>query len=401
MRTHYTWLFILCMASFSARADWPQFRGPFGSSYAPDARLPEQWTGDDVVAWQVELPGRGPSSPIVVGDHVFVTCSDGVKQDRLLVLAFAAEDGRLLWRREFWATGRTLTHPFSAVAAPTPASDGERIFAFFASNDLICLDLDGNLLWYRGLAYDHPKAGNDAGMGSSPVVADETVVVQIENQGDSFAAGLDVRTGKSRWEIPRDRVASWSSPLVLPKTLAGEHVVLLQSARRVTAHRILSGDQLWEMEMPFAAMVSPVAAGDFVLLPSQGITALKVPSPDQTPEVAWSSSRLGVSAASPIVADDLVYTINGAGVLSCAELQTGRSRWQTRIGGRHWSTPVLAGERMYCFNQDGQVRIVRLGARGQVVSSADLGETILASPAVDDRSMYVRSDRHLWKIMAP
>ena len=125
-------------------------------------------------------------------------------------------DGRNgCWHRQFWATGRTLCHPTSANAAPTPSSDGRRIFAFYSSNDLVCLDLHGNLKWYRGLAFDYPHAGNDAGMASSPLVIGKTVVVQMENQGDSFAAGIDVETGRNRWRLARERDASWASPTPL------------------------------------------------------------------------------------------------------------------------------------------------------------------------------------------
>jgi outer membrane protein assembly factor BamB len=123
-----------------------------------------------------------------------------------------------------------LTHPSSANAAPTPASDGHAIFAFFSSNDLVALDLDGNLLWYRGLAFDYPTAGNDVGMSSSPAVVDGVVVAQVENQGESFAAGLDAQTGVTRWKIPRPHAASWASPVVMRDAASGAPAaVLLQS----------------------------------------------------------------------------------------------------------------------------------------------------------------------------
>ena len=211
--------------SLAAGADWPQFRGRDGVGVAPNVSLPTKVSGTENVAWKAPLPGRGPSSPIVVGDRVFVTCSDGVRQDKLHVLCFDTATGKSRWRRQFWATGRTLSHPTSANAAPTPASDGQRVFAFFSSNDLICLDLDGNLLWYRGLAHDFPKAGNDVGMSSSPVVADGTVIVQVENFGDSFAAGLDAATGETRWRTERSAQSNWCSPAVM-RGADGKDIVL-------------------------------------------------------------------------------------------------------------------------------------------------------------------------------
>ena len=197
-----------------ASADWRQFRGNETTGEATAESLPTAWDddGDGKIAWRTDLPGRGVSSPIVVGKLVIVTASSGFKQDRLHVLAFESETGRSAWERQFWATGRTLCHPSMAVAAPTPDSDGRRVVAFYSSNDLVCLDLDGNLLWLRGLGYDYPTAANDVGMASSPIIVDGTVVVQVENKGESFAAGIDIETGMSRWRLDRQQAMNWTSP---------------------------------------------------------------------------------------------------------------------------------------------------------------------------------------------
>jgi len=383
-------------------ADWLQFRGTQGTSARPDEVPPVTWDEAANVAWRADLPGRAASSPIVVDGRVVVTSSSGVKQDRLHVLCFDTKSGEPLWQRQFWATGRTLTHPFSAVAAPTPASDGERIYAFFSSNDLACLDLDGNLVWYRGLGYDFPKAGNDVGMASSPVVAGGTVVVQVESQGDSFAAGIDAMTGETRWRIERDRQANWVSPIALPGKPGGRHVVLLQSGSGVSGHDADSGEELWKYELECGTTPSPVAAGGRIYVPSNGLTALDLPEDASTPSLAWSSSQLNPSPASPIVANGRIYTINSSGVLTCGEAETGSRLWQVRIGGRHWATPVLAGNHVYCFDADGVAKVVSLdGDKGIVVSEHEFSEPVKGSPAVADGALYVRTDSHLWKIAQP
>ena len=148
-------------------SDWPQFRGPGATGTGDSQDLPVSWSDGQDIAWKLDLPGRGVSSPIVVSDRVIVTASSGYRQDRLHVLCFDARDGRKLWERQFWATGRTMCHPKTCMAAPTPASDGRRIFAFYSTNDLFSLDLDGNLLWLRGLTHDYPNASNSMGMASS------------------------------------------------------------------------------------------------------------------------------------------------------------------------------------------------------------------------------------------
>ncbi len=230
-------------SSFLLAADWLQFRGGDAGGAAAMADLPITWSAEtnQHIAWKVPLPGKGVSGPIVVGGKILLTASSGFKQDRLHVLCFDAASGENLWERQFWATGRTLCHPTSAVAAPTPASDGRRVFAFFSSNDLACLDLEGNLLWYRGLSFDYPHAGNDVGMASSPVVVDETVVVQIENQDDSFAAGLDAATGETRWRHDRDPLANWSSPVAVRSNDGKGDLVLVTSSNKTTAYEPRTG----------------------------------------------------------------------------------------------------------------------------------------------------------------
>ncbi len=395
-------LFVVSLSSVIAMGDndWSQFRGPAGTGVAESfGDLPTEWNADKNIAWKAELPGRGPASPIVVGDRVFVTCSGGAKQERLYVLAFDADSGRQLWRREFWATGRTLCHPTSGNAAPTPASDGQYVYAFYSSNDLICLDLDGNLIWYRGLASDYPKAGNDIGMASSPVVVDGTVVVLVENQGDSFAAGIDTTTGQNRWRIPRPANASWTSPSVL-RPSEGTPVVLLQNASGVTAHDVRTGDELWRYEGSCDGISSPTSVGKRVYLPGDGMTVIDVPDAGDEPEVVWNSNQLSTGASSVVVHENRVYTLNSAGVLNCGDAADGKVHWKLRLGiKRAWATPALAGDLIYCVDNEGETAVVRCGdEKGEIVSKNALGEPIQASPAIAGDAIYLRSDSHLWKI---
>ncbi len=379
-------------------ADWLQFRGTNGASVSEDAAPPDSWDETKNVAWKADLPGRGASGPFVVQGRTYVTCSSGVNQDRLHVVCVDNTNGEQVWQREFWATGRTLTHPFSAVAAPTPASDGERIFAFYSSNDLACLDLDGNLLWYRGLAFDYPKAGNDIGMASSPVVVGKTVVVQIESQGDSFAAGIDVETGETRWRVDRERRANWVSPIALPGKRDGKLAVLLQGPSGLTAHDSMTGEELWRYDVSCSTTPSVAVSGDHIFIPANGLTVLKLAPDASVPSLVWDSSQLSPSPASPVVVGDRVYTMNNSGVLACGDIASGKRLWQLRIGGRHWSTPVVAGDRMFCINSDGDVKVVELGDKGKVISTNEFSEDIKGTPALSGGALYVRSDSFLWKI---
>lgn len=386
---------IVCLTSVAA--DWRQFRGTDNNSVAGDARLPTTWSDTENVAWKTSLPARGVSSPIVVGDNVIVTSSSGYKQDRLYVSCYDAATGQQRWQRGFWATGRTLCHPTSANAAPTPASDGERIYAFFSSNDLICLDLEGNLLWLRGLTYDFPTAANDVGMASSPVVSGETVVVQIECEGNSFAAGINALTGETRWQAPRPAQQNWASPVVWRGGNGGKDVVLVQSGDRFTAYDPLSGEIVWEFPANCSGISSALAHGDVVYVPAGGMTALKFPEPGK-PEVAWQENKLGAGSASALIHDGKLYVLNSAGAMTCGDAKDGTVLWRGRLKGSFWATPVLAGQYLYCVNQEGLAQVMDLAAEGKIVAENSFGEPVMGTPAIAHHALYVRTDGKLWKI---
>ena len=390
----------LLVVSLTADADWRSFRGSATNSLAPEEQIPLDWESDDVVAWSAELPGRGLSCPIVVGDKVVVTASSGYRQGQLHVLCFAAVGGELLWERTFWATGRTSSHPKTCVAAPTPSSDGERIFATYSSNDVACLDLEGNLLWYRGLTYDYPNASNSLGMSSSSVVVGGSLVVMVENDIDSFTTGLDTRTGEELWRIDRPQAANWTSPALWSHD--GEDLVLLQSSAGVTAVDPVTGETRWSYGDGASTVPSLVASDGVAYVPSNGLTAIR---PGQnTPEVAeivWQEGGLSPGTSSPLVFDDSVFVLSRPNVLIRAEAGTGEEQWKLRLSGNFSSTPVVAAGHLICFNEEGTAFVVDPAESGRIVSTREFGETILATPAVADDALYIRSDAHLWKIAAP
>ena len=177
--------------------------------------IPNTISLNGVKSWSTDLPGRGLSSPVIVKDSIFLTASSGSSQKILHILAFNAKNGRLRWERKFKATGRTICHDKTCVAASTLASDGQVLIAQFSSNDVFCLDLSGNLKWVRGLAFDHPNIANGLGMSSSPVIAAGTAIIQVENDADSFSFGLDLGFGTTKWKKERPRGANWTSPIIL------------------------------------------------------------------------------------------------------------------------------------------------------------------------------------------
>jgi len=377
-------------------ADWTQFRGPHGNGVSDEIGVAVKLDQSNV-AWKSALPGRGLSSPLIIGDRVFVTCSSGAKQDRLHVICYSAKDGAKLWERQFWATGRTLVHEKISVAAPTPASDGRRIYAVFSSNDLVCLDLEGNLIWLRGLTRDYPRSSNSLGLSSSLLVVDDVVVAMSENEGDSFTAGLDAATGVNRWKINRPKEANWTSPIVIPGA-SGRRMVAIQSGKGLTAIDPATGKIVWANTNSAATIPSSALLNSMLYVPGGGITAWKLDAANP-PTQLWKAAQLMASTASPVALGERLFTVNNAAVLTCADVVDGKRLWQLRLQGPFSATPVAAGNTLYCVSEKGVLQTVdTTKPEGEIVSTLDLKETILATPSIANGAFYLRSDATLWKL---
>jgi len=390
-------VFTFALLASPQAGNWPQFRGPDGSGVAPD-KLPTQLSRK-LIQWEVSLPGRGLSSPVIQGDRVFLSAASGPDQNRLHVICFDARTGRQIWERRFWATGRTMTHPKTCVAAPTPVISGDRLFVLYSSNDLICLDLDGNLQWLRGLTVDYPNASNSLGMSSSPIVVDGVLIVQIENDSESFAAGINVKTGENLWKLNRPKAANWTSPIAAVS--GGRPVAILQSSKGVHAVEPRTGEEVWYFGGGAATIPSSTIGPDGTLyVPANGITALKPGSRTRDVKELWVSGRLKPGTSSPLVVGNRIYTLNSSGVLTCGDTTSGERLWQIRMKGKKFSaTPLAAGGYLYAVNEDGVLQVVDpRGEEGRVISSLDLGEVVLSTPSIGDNAIYIRSDGHLWKI---
>ena len=388
-------LAVSVVSSAADAEDWRQFRGPSGAS-SIDAELGIDVSTPDALAWKSPLPGQGVSSPIVIGNRVFVTCSGGMEERVISLVCLDATTGNQLWHRSCWATGRPFCHPASANAAPTPCSDGKHVVAFYSSNDVACFDLDGNFCWYRGLSHDYPKAANDVGMSSSPIAVGDKVICQVENQGDSFVEALKISDGTTAWRIERPKKPNWSSPIYVGGHAGFTEFVVLQSLDSLDGINPETGSLLWSLGKPCDIISSSVFADGILYAPVDGLTAFEV-SAEDGPEVLWESAKLRPSNASVIVHDGTVYSLNRSGVLVAADPRSGEQRWKHRVGGSYWATPVAAGHHMYFFSQNGDVRVADLSKEGEVVSELSLDESIYGSPAVAGNAVYVRSDDHLWK----
>ncbi len=385
-------------------ADWTQFRGPGGAGVSEETNLPVKWSPAENVRWKVALPGRGLSSPVIAGGRVFVTACTGYEQTRLHVLCFDVASGKKLWERQFWATGGTACHPKTNMAAPTPCTDGERVYALFATCDLVCLDKDGNLQWYRSLVGDYPTVTNQVGMAASPVLWQDLLILTLENSGESFAAGIDVKTGKNRWKIERTRAINWVTPLVVSDGKRAE--LLLQSAGELTAYDPATGVKRWTYAgKGLGTIPSPVVGNGLIFVPGGDLVALKPGTEQATPEVRWNVTKLSPKTASPLVYGDRVYTINGAGVLNCAEAATGKVLWQERLKGPFSASPTAGDGKIFITNEDGTTFVVQSGKdKGTILATNTLREStddtalFLGSPAISSGALFLRTDQYLYCI---
>jgi outer membrane protein assembly factor BamB len=376
------------LASAVLGADWPQFRGPNAAAVSTEATPP----GPKVeVSWAGELPGRGLSSPIVIGDRVFVTCASGPDQSNLHVFCFNAGDGKVRWQRVMKATGRTMSHNKTNVAAPTPCSDGKYVFALFSSNDLFAFDLDGNLRWLRGLTFDYPNASNSLGMASSPVILGETLVVQSENDSESIALGLDAKSGVNRWKKERPKAANWTSAVIF------KNAVALQSSKGLTGIDPATGEVLWDYGDGASTIPSAAVTEKAIYVPSNGVTAL-APEKGAASQL-WRAEGLKPGTGSPLVIGDSLYVLNGTGVLIKASITDGEESWKLRLAGPFSGSPVAAGKYIYIASERGEFQVVDTSAPdGEIVHSVKLNDTILCTPAISNGAVYVRSDKKLWKL---
>jgi outer membrane protein assembly factor BamB len=385
--------------NLSFGSDWPQFRGPGSTGVSADAKIPLQ----PKIDWSVSLPGRGLSSPIIVGDKVFVTASSGPKQERLHVICFSQVDGKKLWERQLKATGRTMTHQKTSVAACTPCSDGKHVFALWSSNDLAAFDLEGNLLWLRGLTQDYANASNSLGMSSSPIVVGETVVTMIENDSESYTLGIDANTGRNLWKLERPKAANWCSPIGFQADDSSMQTVVLQSKDGLLGVDAATGSRLWEYKEGGSTMASSVAADGVIYAASKGITAIKPGKTGGEPEQLWRVEQMNPATASPVFLNGKIYIINSAGVLNQADAKTAERGWKLRMTGPFSGSPVGSGKHLLAVSEKGVVQVVdTTTAEGAVVGSLQLPlnvevkELVLCTPALVGSKVFLRSDSTLW-----
>jgi outer membrane protein assembly factor BamB len=395
------------------KENWPCFRGPTGMGIGPPGDWPERWdatTGENIL-WKTTVPASGNSSPVIWGNRVFLTGGDAGKRE---VFCFDRKTGKLLWRRPVETPaeaapekGEGPVQPLeqTGYAAPTPTTDGKRVYVFFATADIAAVDLDGNVVWVRNLG----KPENAYGLASSLLLHKDLLMVQFDRgaaaeEGLSELLALDPATGKTVWHTPRPVPNSWSTPIAA-QTEAGAQLVTC-AAPWVIAYDAARGAELWRANVLVRDVaVSPVFAEGIVFVTNDNakVTAIRANGHGDVTEthVVWTA-EMGMSDASSPVSDGKFFLqANSSGLVTCYDAQKGELLWEHQFSCSFWASPTVvasptrANKLVYLPGEDGKVYVFELARKVQWVAEANVGEPVLASPAFADSQIYIRGRNHL------
>jgi outer membrane protein assembly factor BamB len=386
----------------SARADnWPSWRGPEGNGVSADKNLPVHWSKTQNVRWKVAVPGAGVSTPIVWGERVFLTASDGRRNDRLHVYCHHRDDGRRLWQTRLFGSAPTDLFPPGGMAVPTPVTDGKHLYVLFGTGDLVCLDFAGKPVWIRSLAEEYGPFRNRWGMGSSPILVGDLLVIQVDHWSRSYLLGVDARTGANRWKTDRNESVNWSSPLAVK--VKGQTQLIVVGTSRARGYDARDGTELWSVQgMHFQCIPSPVA-WENVLVAASGENTLAIRLDGSKGDlskthVLWKNKRNRPYVPSPVCYEGRLYVVADQGFATCLEVADGKEQWRERLGDTYHASLVAGDGKVYFTSKEGVVRVVQAGPQFALLAENDMGEALVASPALAHGQLFLRGERHLFCI---
>ena len=417
-------LFLIGLLGFAVMADnWPQWRGMDSNGVSNEKGLPTSWSLEENIAWKVSLPGRGTSTPIVWGDQVFLTSqigegpievraaddakiirSDGGKV-RFVVQCFHRSDGRLIWQYPLDA-GEDLTpvHPKHNLATPSCVTDGEFVYTWFGTGQLVCLDLKGKVIWQRHIGKEFSPFKLLWAHGSSPVLHRNSLFLLCDHDPAAYLLSLDKRTGKTRWKVDRGQgLRSYSTPLIVKGLNRDELIV--NSNPRIDAYDPNTGDLLWYTDEFCPVPVPMPVYANGMLYASRGYSSgpYMAIRPGGKGDVSKTHVTWRVPTGAPYVSSllyyqDLIYMATENGILFCVDPSNGATLWKERTGGVFSASPVAADGKIYFISEGGETVVVQAGPKFTLLKRNSLGERCLASPAISQGRIFIRSDQHLFCI---
>ena len=421
--------------------DWPQWRGPSSNGISSEAGLPGRWSADSNIVWKVGLAGLGGSSPIVAGGRVFVTSQVGIATVRggshpqlaredpslvvqedpmggrrskpgedesevfLVVEAFNIFSGKKLWDYRVTADGPLPElHEYHNLATPTPVTDGEHVYAWFGNGLITCLDMEGTLVWSRHLGLEYSPFDIQWGHGSSPVLYNDKIILLCDHDPASYLLALDKTTGEEKWKKDRGKGrVSFSTPVVVPGPSGDELIV--NSSERIDAYNPADGELLWYIGSERQSPIPTPVFHDSVIYMSRGyrnsdFMAIRPGGRGEVTEshTLWRTPTGASYVPSIIYYDGLLYMTSDAGILTCADAATGNQVWRQRLGGVFFASPTAGDGKVYLVSETGETIVVKAGREPQILARNDVGERLIASPAISGGHIFLRSDESLFCI---
>lgn len=404
-----------CFAVASMHAeDWPEFRGPDKQGHSTATGLPTEWSERKNVTWKAELPGRAWSSPVVVGDVIYMTNAVG-KQDStdphdtysLRVLALNATDGKLLWDTELFNVDSPHTygvHGKNSYASPTPIYEGGRIYAHFGHFGTACVNAaDGAVLWKNDTIKYSPVHGN----GGCPVLVDGLLVFSCDAAQNPFIVALDAASGSERWRFQRKTDAkktfSFSTPLVIE--VGGTKQLISPGSNVLSALDPQTGREIWHINYEGYSVIPRPVYGNGMIYFSTGydrpsVIAVRADGKGDVTKthIAWTIDRGAPHTPSMLLIDDGLYMVADNGMVTCADAKTGKVHYQERVARQTSASPIYADGKIYIQDELGSGYVLKPGRRLDLISKNELGDKSLASYAVWKNKLLIRTQSALWCI---
>lgn len=396
------------LAACSA-GDWPQFRGPGGQGISDAPQVPVKWTTTENFSWKETIPGGGWSSPVLFKGRVYLTTavSQANGEVSLRALCLDSHSGRTVWNVEVISAPLHKGHAKNSQASPTPFIDGERVYVHFGHYGTAALAFDGKVIWRNTSLKYSPVHGN----GGSPAVAGDALVFNCDGASDPFVVALNRSTGavvwKQRRSVPSSRTFSFSTPLVIE--VNGRAQLISAASGAVFAYDPKDGRELWHVRYGegYSVVPRPLFGHGLVYVCTgfdrPTIIAIR---PDgrgdvTATHVVWKLTKGAPATPSPLLVGDELYCISDAGIMSSLDAKTGAVHWQERVGGNYSASPVYAAGKIFVQSEEGVGVVLAAGKEFQVLARNDLKEKSLASYAVDDGALFVRTEKHLYRIQEP
>ncbi len=372
------------------------FRGYMGQGISYHKNIPEAWNGStgENIKWKVASSKAGYSSPVIWGDKLFISGGDAKSR---LVSCYNRHNGQLLWETEVTGIPGSPAVPprvtdDTGLAAPTMSTDGNRVYAIFATGNVVAFDMNGNQVWGRNLGV--PK--NHYGHSSSLMVWGNKVLVQYDTSTSGRMLALNTATGETIWDVVRPVHISWASPVLVE--VEGKIQVVTTADPYVSGHDLETGAELWKVEAMMGEVGASVAYGSGLVFATNEYARLVAVEPKAGTEFTWENDEYLAEASSPVAYNGLLYTATSYGVLVCYDALTGEKKFEKEFNNGFYSSPIIADGKLYIIDMDGVCHILLADASGTVIAEPELGEGGYAVPAMADGLIYIRGEENLYCI---